>query len=75
MHRWINDVSMTILLVGALAAGLVSWGLFYRKKTNPDTVAQMCSAIATTAGKPTRVVDNQCQMEVATNQWYTVKLN
>jgi len=75
MHRYTNDVSMMIVLSIVLAAGFLCWNLFYRKKNNPDSVAQRCSAIATSAGKPTRVVDNQCQMEVATNQWYTIKMN
>lgn len=75
MHRWINDISMTIVLACALAMGLTAWGLFYRKKTNPDTVAQMCSAISTSTGKPTRVFQNQCQLEITTNQWHMVKLN
>lgn len=75
MHRYTNDVTMMIVMAGVLAAGVLSWTLFYRKKTHPDTVTQMCSAVSASASKPTRVVENQCQMEISPNQWYTIKLN
>lgn len=72
MHRYTNDVSMMIVLAIVLAAGLATWSLFYRKK-NIDHTTQQCSRASAVSGKPTRVVDGHCEIELAPARWYTIK--
>lgn len=75
MHRYVNDLSMSILLASVLAAGFLTWVLFYKKKTDPVKVSQSCAALATASGKITRVVDGQCQMEIVSGQWHTINMD
>lgn len=72
MHRWANDLSMLIALACVLAVGLATWSLFYRKKTI-DHVVQQCSGASAASGRPTRVINGHCEIELAPARWYTIK--
>ena len=75
-HRYINDLTMSIVVV-VLVAGFGIWEYFRIckfREAHTQTVNKVCPVIASTGGKPTRIQDDQCQMEISKDVWITLKL-
>jgi len=74
MHRYTNDVTMLLLLAAVSVFGYSAWSLFYHKNPGPQDLTQICQSMIRSSGRPTRMVGNQCQMEIFPDRWYQVQL-
>ena len=75
MHRYTNDVTMLLLLAAAAVVGYSAWRLWSQQNPDPKNLAQLCQSMISASGRPTRMVGNQCQMEIFPARWYNIQLS